>query len=255
MNILITICGRKGSKGLKNKNIRQFNGYPLVDYTIAISKKFQESSVNNVHISVNSDSEELLEIASKYDFLTTIVRPMHLGQDDTPKVAVIKQSLDYMENLNKMRYDVVLDLDITSPIRKLEDVENTLQLLTNNPNLDIVFSVVQSRRNPYFNMVEKINNRIIKVKESEFVARQQAPKVYDMNASIYAYRRTSLIGKVNRSPFDGECGIYEMKDIGILDIDSEEDFILLSIICEFLFNNEYKELYNYVRQYGELYGK
>jgi CMP-N,N'-diacetyllegionaminic acid synthase len=255
MNILITICGRKGSKGLRNKNIRQFNGYPLVDYTIAISRKLQQYSVNNIHISVNSDSEDLLKIASKYNFLTTIVRPVYLGQDDTPKISVIKQSLDYMENLNKVQYDVVLDLDITSPFRKLKDIEGILEILLNNRNLDTVFSVVPARRNPYFNMVEESNNKIIKVKQSDFVARQQAPKIYDMNASIYAYRRTSLINKIKRSPFDGECGIYEMKDIGILDIDSEEDFILMSIISKFLFENEYEELYSYVQQCGELHGK
>lgn len=253
MKILITICGRKGSKGLPNKNIREFNGYPLIEFTIAAAKMFKDYSNFHVDISVNSDSEELLEIAGKFSFITTVFRPQHLGQDSTPKLHVIKQTMDFMEDLNQIEYDFVIDLDITSPMRNVRDINNTLGNLLDNENLDVVFSVVESRRNPYFNMVEEVGGRVMKVKDSDFVARQQAPRVYDMNASIYAFRRSSLRQKFKKSPFDGECGLYIMRDNGVLDIDSEEDFNLMSIISEYLFKNEYKELYNYVCECGESY--
>jgi len=97
-------------------------------------------------------------------------------------------------------------------------------------------------------MVEEIDGEIKKVKESNFVARQQAPKVYDMNASIYCFRRDSLMHVLNNSPFDGACDIILMKDTAVLDIDSEEDFELMEVLAEYFFENEFRELYRYVHR-------
>ncbi|MEL7657440.1 MAG: acylneuraminate cytidylyltransferase family protein, partial [Bacillota bacterium] len=101
----------------------------------------------------------------------------------------------------------IIDLDITSPLRKVADIESALNKIIKNIDNDVVFSVVPSRRNPYFNMVENRNGKIQKIINSNFVTRQQAPKVYDMNASIYCYRRNSLLNILDQSPLDG---IFDM---------------------------------------------
>lgn len=234
MNILITICARAGSKGVKNKNIRNFLGQPLINYTINVAKDFKnKNKQQDIDICVNSDSKEILDIAKKcYNKIIGIERPKSLAKDFTPKIQVIKHSLKFMEEKLNKKYDFVIDLDVTSPIRTVEDIERALKKAIDNKEVDVVFSVVESRRNPYFNMVEKVNGKIKKVKESNFVARQQAPKVYDMNASIYCYRRNSLLKIFKTSPFDGNCDIIEMPDTGVLDIDSEEDFILMELIAK-----------------------
>lgn len=246
MNILITICGRAGSKGVKNKNIREFLGRPLVDFTIGAAKYFKERNISyDIDICINSDSEELLSIA-EFNNIEAIKRPEELAQDNSPKIPVIKNSLDYMEHNFKKNYDFIIDLDITSPIRKVEDIENALNKSISNAKADVVFSVVNSRRNPYFNMVEMSNGKVIKIKDSEYVARQQAPEVYDMNASIYCFKRESLITKLKKSVFDGLCDIILMKDTAILDIDSEEDFELMSILGAYFIKNEFKEIKDYL---------
>lgn len=79
-------------------------------------------------------------------------------------------------------------------------------------------------------MVEIVNGKVRKVKEANFVRRQDAPEVYDMNASIYCYKRDSLLNKLKNSPLEGESDIVVMKDTGVLDIDSEEDFDLMALI-------------------------
>lgn len=247
MNILITICGRAGSKGVKNKNIRSFLGFPLINYTIAAADLFKERNQNhNIDICVNSDSEELISIATKGRNVTGIKRPLELAQDSSPKVPVINYSLDYMEYLLNKEYDFVIDLDITSPLRKIEDIENALAKAMSCPVADVVFSVVHARRNPYFNMVENKDGKIRKIINSDFVTRQQAPEVYDMNASIYCYKSNSLRSVLKKSPLEGNYDIILMKDTAVLDIDSEEDFELMEILAEYFFKTEYKEIINYL---------
>ena len=252
MNILITVCGRAGSKGVKNKNARDFLGIPLINYTIVAANLFKKRNPKcNVDISINTDSDQLLNMFSEDTDVFCIQRPINLAQDNSPKVPAIRYSLEYMEEKLDKTYDYVIDLDITSPLRKPEDIENALNKAEANLELDVVFSVVNSRRNPYFNMVEQKNGKIQKIISSEFVARQEAPQVYDMNASIYCYRRNSLKSKLKNSPLDGLYDIILMKDTAVLDIDSEEDHELMQILAKHFFKNEFNELYEYAKVYKE----
>ncbi|MCY1712896.1 cytidylyltransferase domain-containing protein [Caproiciproducens galactitolivorans] len=244
MKLLITICGRAGSKGVRNKNIKLFLGKPLLCYTIAAARLFREKSRADVDICVNSDSGQILNLAEEYD-LACIKRPEELAQDDSPKVPVIRYSLQYMEEKLGKKYDFIMDLDITSPFRTVTDIENTIHKLTDQPEADVVFSVVPARRNPYFNMVEYKDGKFQKVLGGEYTARQQAPAVFDMNASIYGYRRNSLLNRLKNSPLDGVFDVIFMKDTAVLDIDSEEDFRLLEVLAHYFFKGEFKELYDY----------
>jgi CMP-N,N'-diacetyllegionaminic acid synthase len=237
MNILITVCGRAGSKGVKNKNLRDFLGKPLVYYTFQAAKLFKEKNNEyDVDICINSDSDKLLELGNQFGDIETIKRPYELATDESAKIPSIRYSLVKMEEIKNKEYDFIIDLDITSPFRKLEDIENALNKSLKNKNIDVVFSVVESRRNPYFNMVEKRGGKIQKVKDSDYIRRQDAPKVYDMNASIYCYKRNSLLNKIKESPFEGENDIIIMQDTAVLDIDSEEDFELMEILGEHYFS-------------------
>lgn len=251
MNILITICGRAGSKGVKNKNLRDFLGYPLIDYTIAAAKLFEENNKDKViDICINSDSDKLLQMGTRFEDIELIKRPEELAQDTSPKIPSIRYSLEQMEKKNNIKYDFIIDLDITSPFRKKEDIEKALNEAEKNKEVDVVFSVVESRRSPYFNMVEEINGKIKKVKKSNIVRRQDAPKVYDLNASIYCYRRDSLLNKLKEMPFEGIIDIIIMPDTAVLDIDSEEDFRLMEIIGEHYFADKYQDLKRKVIYYN-----
>lgn len=239
MNILFTVCGRAGSKGLKNKNMKEFLGYPLVYYTLSTIDLFKKNhKEDTVHVCANSDSKELLELITSTNLeVITVDRTADLGKDDTPKVSVIRDCLNKCEERKAIKYDMIVDLDITSPLRTLEDVENVVNKKKADLSNDVVFSVVESRRNPYFNMV-KVNNGVVsKVIDSQFVARQQAPQVFDLNASIYGYKREFLLNENNISIFNGKVDIVEMTDTAVLDIDCERDFELMEIIAEYLFKN------------------
>lgn len=254
MNILFTLCGRAGSKGFKNKNLKNFLGKPLIWYSIAAIDLYQKSHVEDmIDVALNTDSRELISIAtSQKDVkLFVIERDASLGGDTVPKVAVITDSLIKCEKKFNKTYDVVVDLDNTSPLRTVKDIENAIKEFSRNPEkYDVVYSVTDCRRNPYFNMVEDQGNGYYSAsKYSHYTARQQAPACYDMNASIYAYSPDALHKKDAETYFGDRCGIIKMMDTAVLDIDGEEDFELMQILAEYFYKkyHEYGEIYNHVK--------
>lgn len=239
MNILFTICGRAGSKGVKNKNIKDFLDIPLVYYTLAAIKLAVESVGEEVtyRIALNTDSRELVELVGAQKMLDVDVlwRDESLGGDAVPKVAVIKDCYQRSVAAHGMDFDTVVDLDITSPLRCAQDVANAIQTKMQRPDVDVVYSVTNARRNPFFNMVKQEGDFFVKAVASNFTSRQQAPVFYDMNASIYAYSTRALREKDNATFFNDGAFAVMMKDTAVLDIDSEEDYELMEVIARYLF--------------------
>lgn len=236
-NILITICGRAGSKGFKNKNLKVFLDNPLCYYTLCSALDFKDRVAGaQVDICLNTDSEDLIELVSeKYPESWIIKRPSELCGDTVPKMAVFQQSLEFMEKNQRKSYDYLIDLDITSPMRQINDVLGAYQLKLERPDAGLVFSACPSRRNPYFNMVKEEKDCVTKVIESPFTARQQAPNIYDLNASIYVFDSAFLKQNTTGILWETKCLVYLMRDTAVLDIDSEEDFEMMQIIGSYLF--------------------
>ena len=248
MNILFTLCGRAGSKGVKGKNARDFLDVPLVWYSMANIALYMEkyAGEDDIKIVLNTDSEPLKDLVRRVkDVPVTIIhREESLAGDKVPKVAVILDSLNKAEEAFARKFDMVVDLDITSPLRTVQDVKNAIDRKKQRNDVDVVYSVAPSRRNPYFNMVKEENGFFCKAIPSNFTTRQEAPVFYDMNASIYAYSPKALREKEHATFFNSGWDAVVMADTGILDIDSEEDYELMQVIANYLFEKkeEYKEV-------------
>ncbi len=255
MNILFTLCGRAGSKGVKGKNARDFLDVPLVWYSIAnIALYIEKYAANDtIKVVLNTDSEPLKELVKRVNDLpvTILHREENLAGDRVPKVAVILDCLKRAEEMFACKFDMVVDLDITSPLRTVQDVKNAIDRKRQRPEVDVVYSVAPSRRNPYFNMVKEENGFFCKAIPSNFTTRQEAPVFYDMNASIYAYSPNALKNKEQATFFNSNCDAVVMKDTGILDIDSEEDYELMQVIAKYLFEKEeeFKTVFKLVKQW------
>lgn len=244
MKILFTICGRAGSKGIRNKNNRLFCGKHLVLFTVsAIDLYLSKHPEIDADIVVNSDSEELIDIVCNNGkrHIDTILRDENLAGDTIGKIAVINDCLIKMKERKKAIYSMVVDLDITSPLRTVQDLEKVIKMQSEK-KADVTTTVTTARRNPFFNQVKKTEHGVEKVIPSNYTARQQAPEIYDMNASIYAYDPGFLSER--KGVLDGYCEIVEMYDTGILDLDHENDFELMEVIAHYLFNNnkQFKEI-------------
>lgn len=256
MKLLFTMCGRAGSKGVKNKNIRDFLGYPLSYFTLSAVLLYIEKHPEDLcDIVVNTDSPELISIltAQKKCDVNVIEREPTLCGDMVPKVSIILNCLQRMQiQLNK-EYDIVIDLDITSPLRTIKDVENAIKTKSEKPNVDVVYSVTNSRRNPYFNMVREKDGFFEKAVMSNFTTRQQSPEFFDMNASIYAYSPFALKNKETSGFFNDNCYAIKMLDTAVLDIDSEEDYELMQVVAKYFFEKipEMNEIYKRTKLISE----
>jgi CMP-N,N'-diacetyllegionaminic acid synthase len=227
-DILLTICARGGSKGVKGKNLRMLNGYPLIYYTIKQALNWRLAK----RIVVSTDSQEIAGIAKKYGAEVPFIRPAKLAKDSSPKLPVIKHAIEECEKIFQEKYDIIMDLDPTSPIRTIKDLNDSLNLfLQKNP--ENLFSVIQARKNPYFNVVELGKNNcahLSKRKRSKIVRRQDGPLVYEMNASIYIYSRKFFLNKKNISPIGKNSMIFEMSENSGIDIDREIDFHFIEFL-------------------------
>lgn len=188
MRILITICARGGSKGIPGKNIKLLNGKPLIAYSIEIANKF--SKIYNCDIVLSTDSVSIKNVAAEYGLISKYERPIELSLDETGKIETLKHVIRHQEKITSQDYDFIIDLDVTSPLRNVFDLESGLEILKRDQNALNLYSVSLANRNPYFNIVEKKNNGYFDVvNKGLYFSRQQAPKVYDMNSSFYIYSK------------------------------------------------------------------
>lgn len=191
MKILITICARGGSKGIPGKNIKSLNGKPLIYYTIQLAKQFQHT-FKDVSVVLSTDSKEIVKKAADCNLKSDYSRPDYLAGDAVGKIDTIKDVLLWKEKSDHCKFDYILDLDVTSPLRNLHDITEAFEIIQKNDKAINLFSVSPASRNPYFNMVEQNENgffTFIKQPKGLIFTRQSAPKVYDMNASFYFYKR------------------------------------------------------------------
>ena len=234
--LLITICGRAGSKGFKNKNLKTFCGRPLVYYSLAAAQLFLEKMPGvQADICLNTDSEALAAlVAEKYPEVAYLPREAALGGDTAPKMAVIQDSLARMEARRGCAYDYVMDLDITSPLRTAQDIRNAYELKSARPDLDLVYSVTESRRNPYFNMVRDCGDHIEKGIENR---PEDGTREITFSRHLYVEAEDFLetpVPKYKRLYPDGpECrlkGAYLVKCTGCV---KDENGQIVEILCTY----------------------
>ncbi|MCE3203662.1 acylneuraminate cytidylyltransferase family protein [Paenibacillus sonchi] len=228
MSRICTICARGGSKGVPNKNIKSLAGKPLISYSIDQAKQSKMFD----YIAVSSDSKEILELSNDAgaDFL--IQRPEELASDTSAKLPVIRHCVLEVERQLNTTFDIVVDLDATSPLRLSIDIINALKLIEPDEVTNVITGM-RSRRSPYFNLVE-INDEgyavISKTLPGTIYRRQDAPKCYDMNASIYVWRRDILLNERNNSVFNPTTVLYEMPEERSVDIDSLLDWRIVEML-------------------------
>lgn len=228
MNILITLCGRGGSKGIPGKNIKELNGMPLIAYSIKHAKEFANAR-NNVDILLSTDDRAIKEVASSFGLESEYVRPDYLANDTIGKIDVLKDAIKCQENKNQKQYDILLDLDITSPLRTQNDLNEGLSKLLADDNAINLFSVSKPHKNPYFNVVEDSDDGYCKlVRPSDIKSRQTAPLVFDMNASFYFYRRTFFESGCKSAIT--ERSLYYLMNHICFDLDEPLDFDMMEYL-------------------------
>lgn len=230
MTRICTICARGGSKGVTNKNIRLLLGKPLLAYSIEQARQTQMFDF----IAVSSDSEEILDISKEYGVDFQVRRPNELATDTSAKLPAIRHCVDTIEKQVGFLFNEVVDLDATSPLRFASDIVEVLNLLGTEGAANVI-TAMPSRRSPYFNVVELNQDGYVtlsKTLSNSIYRRQDAPQCFDMNASIYGWKRDSLMNEGSNSVFHPTTLLYEMPEDRSIDIDSELDWKIVEMIMK-----------------------
>ncbi len=223
---LCTICARGGSKGVPGKNLRELGGKPLIAHSILQAK----GSGMFDAVTVDSDSDDILRAAKEWGADHLVVRPADLAADDAPKVGAIRHAVEETERVSGSRFDILCDLDATSPLRDVSDIREAVELLESK-GVGNVLTGAPSRRSPYFNLVEVDADgraHLSKVADPPVTRRQDAPPCFDMNASIYVWRRDALFG--DTPLFGPDTALFVMPEERSHDIDSELDFEIVEFL-------------------------
>lgn len=224
--VLCVIPARGGSKGLPGKNVRELLGKPLMAYSIEQAR--QSRYIDRVIVS--TESAAIAEIARQYGAEVPFKRPEDLSRDESGVVAVLLHAMERLEIDEGYSCDIIVLLHVTAPLRRVEDIDNCIEQLVEEGS-DNVFSVTEAHRNPYFNMVEVGESAEVKlVREGDFTTRQSAPKVFDMNASIYVWWKERL--KEEKRTLMKKSSIYVMPKERSVDIDDLLDFRIAEIFLK-----------------------
>lgn len=215
MNVLAIIPARGGSKGIKRKNLIDFNGKPLLQWTIDAA--LNSNYINDVVVS--SDNDEILSLANNNKGLITLKRPKELAEDNSRTEPVLKHTL---ESLSKTDYSHIILLQPTSPLRTVEHIDEAFKLL-NKSNANSLISVCIIEDHPFksFKLDENgflegiINN------DYPFSPRQKLPKTVRANGAIYIIKVEDFLEK--KSLLTNQTTFFEMSKENSLDIDTIED--------------------------------
>jgi CMP-N,N'-diacetyllegionaminic acid synthase len=230
--ILGQIGARKGSKGVPGKNFRPICGKPLIDWSL--DQLFANPRVGAVVVS--TDDEAIYEHAVRRGALDIGLRPAELATDSAPKWPVWQHALAASEALIGP-VSAFLDLDCTSPLRIPEDIDGALDLFQSE-RPDMVMSVCEARKNPYFNLVEPDASGALQVSKplpGGVWARQDAPVVYEHVGVVYVVAPDYL--RRAKTIYEGRVIPYVLPAERCHDIDSPYDFRLV----EFLLSEQLRE--------------
>ena len=227
-NILGLIPARSGSKGLPRKNIKPLLGKPLIARTIeqALVSKYLNRVV------VSTDDKEIAEISIKYGAEVPFVRPKELAEDDAKGIDVVLHAIDWFKEDDKQKkYDLIMLLQPTSPLRTTEDIDKAIELLFLKKAKAIV-SVCEVDHHPLWAntlpkdgcMKDFIRQEIMNKN------RQELPKFYRLNGAIYLAYCNYI--KEQESFFGEKTFAYIMPRERSIDIDDEIDFKLAQILIK-----------------------
>lgn len=217
MSVLGVITARSGSKGIRDKNIRELNGKPLIAYTI--ESALQSHYIDEVMVS--TDSDVYADIAKKFGAVVPFLRSNRNSEDMSKSVDVLLEVLDEYEKREKY-FDNIVMLQPTSPLRTYKNLNEAFDLFYEK-NADSVVSVCECEHNPLLSCILPDDWSLFEfIKSENNLRRQELQKFYRLNGAIYISKVTAL--KEIRSFYGENSYAYIMKQRESIDIDTELDF-------------------------------
>lgn len=225
MKSIAIIPARSGSKGLKDKNIKLLNGKPLMAYSIEAaieSKKFDK-------VFVSTDSEKYAAIGREYGADVSFLRSEEMSSDTAGTWDAIREVISEFDKRGE-RFDVIMLLQPTSPLRDAEDIINSFDLMKEK-NAESIESVTEMEHSPLWSNILPENGSMDGFERAEVIncPRQQLPTYYRLNGAIYLLKREELYKK---NMFAEGCFAYIMSKWKSVDIDDSLDFEFAELLVK-----------------------
>jgi CMP-N-acetylneuraminic acid synthetase len=222
------VFARGGSKGLPGKNIKPFNGKPLIAWSI-------ESALASAHIDtvyVSTDSPDIAEVARQYGAEVPFIRPAELAGDTSAEWLAWRHALNFLAENGGRCPDVMVSLPATAPLRSVADIDRCIELF-NNTHPDCVITVTAAHHNPYFNMVRKLPDGTVDLcisGEGKINRRQDVPEIYDITTVAYVVDTRYVMTR--DSLFEGTVRMVEVPAERGIDIDTPLDFAIAEYLAK-----------------------
>lgn len=218
MKILAIIPARLGSKGIKEKNIIDFDGKPLIYWTIdvALKCKFIDKVI------VSTDSLKIKKISEKYGALVPFLRPSRLSGDKSKTLSAIRYTLRKLEKDENYFCDYVITLQPTSPLREKKNLDEAIKKILEDKSADSLVSCINVPHNFLPESLMKYRGIYIKSLSAGFsYARRQDKKnlLARNGAAIYITKKN----RIDKYLLGGKILPYLMEYKNSIDIDTKED--------------------------------
>lgn len=232
MRVLALIPARGGSVTLPRKNVLPFCGRPLIAYSIEAALSAAEVGAPIGRIVISTEDEEIAKIGRECGAEIPFMRPAELARSDTPSLPVVKHAIAFLEQEERRRYDWILLLQPTSPLRTGGDVLEALAV-AQEPDTTAVIGVT-SAGNAHPMKLKLIENGVLKPYLGDTLAPQRRQDfgfdVFKTNGAIYLTRRDVLMEQ------DSLFGAYPrplvMPPERSIDIDTQLDFDISEFIYQ-----------------------
>ena len=218
MDFLFVIPARGGSKGIPGKNTKPLVGKPLIYYSLEYARQFTRDE----NICISTDAIYIADAVRAVGYKVPFLRPAQLATDVAGTFGVLQHALDFYQQRGRS-FDAVVLLQPTSPFREFKHFEESARLF--NKNIDMVVSVTEAASNPYFNLFEEGTDGFLKVSKGSgtYLRRQDLPKVYEYNGSIYIISTDSVRRKNSVSELERVVK-YVMSSDYAIDLDTHADW-------------------------------
>jgi N-acylneuraminate cytidylyltransferase len=229
MSLTAFVFARGGSKGLPGKNIRPLAGKPLIGW--AIEQALSVERINRVIVS--TDSDEIAVIARQHGAEVPFMRPEQLSGDGAPEMRAWRHALEFLQVTEGAMPDPFISVSATAPMRLPEDIEACIRAYETGV-ADVVLSVTEGKRSPWFNMVRREGNNFVLVnseaKGGRIVRRQDAPEVFDITTVAYVLRPDYILQ--HSDLFSGRTTAVTIPVERAVDIDTLLDFEIAEFMME-----------------------
>ena len=222
------IFARGGSKGLPGKNIKMFAGKPLIAWAIEHAQAVQGIR----RVIVSTDSEEIAAVAAQYGAEIPFMRPSYLAKDDSSEWLSWRHALEFIRKDEGSFPDAMVSVPVTAPLRQPEDIHRCLERFSAG-DADVVITVTEADRSPYFNMVRENSDGSVDLVISPKLAiarRQDVPVVYDITTVAYVVNPEFVFS--SDAIFKGRVHAVHIPKERAIDIDTLLDFRIAEYLLE-----------------------